>query len=103
MSVAKPQTETGTLRKPHRNIVVLFDGTGECFSAHNSNVIKMLSVLQADEDQLLYYSSGVGEYRQYRLEDIAQAAGGTVFAPGESLRGKIGHKVAVWTDEGFAW
>lgn len=44
-----------------RNIVICLDGTGNQFSAQNSNVIKLMSVLQADEDQLLYYSSGVGE------------------------------------------
>jgi uncharacterized protein (DUF2235 family) len=47
--------------KSPRNLVILCDGTGDQFSAHNSNVVKALSVLQADEQQLVYYTSGVGE------------------------------------------
>lgn len=48
-------------KRPSRNIVILLDGTSNQFSAKNSNVIKLMSVLQADEKQLLYYSSGIGE------------------------------------------
>lgn len=54
------QAARSTSLKP-RNIVILLDGTGNRFSAQNSNVIKLMSVLQADEEQLLYYSSGVGQ------------------------------------------
>lgn len=43
-----------------RNIVLLLDGTGQEFSPHNSNIIKLMSVLKADEQQSLYYSSGLG-------------------------------------------
>ncbi|RSH95514.1 hypothetical protein EHS25_000606 [Saitozyma podzolica] len=73
--------------KSPRNLVILCDGTGDQFSAHNSNVVKALSVLQADEQQLVYYTSGVG----------------TVFASGTSMWGKIGHKISVLSDEAFAW
>lgn len=50
---------TDTKRTP-RNIVVLLDGTANQFSAKNSNVIKLMSVIQVDEKQLTYYSSGIG-------------------------------------------
>jgi uncharacterized protein (DUF2235 family) len=43
-----------------RNIIILLDGTGNQFSAHNSNVIKLMSVLRVDDQQLVYYSSGLG-------------------------------------------
>ncbi|GMK53435.1 hypothetical protein CspeluHIS016_0100210 [Cutaneotrichosporon spelunceum] len=46
-------------RKP-RNIVLLLDGTGKEFGDMNSNLIKLHTVLQADEEQLIYYSSGLG-------------------------------------------
>ena len=48
-------------RQP-RNIVILLDGTGNQFGERNSNLIKTMSVLKADENQLLYYSSGLGEW-----------------------------------------
>jgi len=43
-----------------RNIVILLDGTSNQISSRNTNVIKMMSALAADETQLLYYSSGIG-------------------------------------------
>jgi hypothetical protein len=49
-----------------RNVVILLDGTGNRFSDCNSNVIKLMSVLKADETQLLYYSSGIGESWYYK-------------------------------------
>ena len=70
-----------------RNIVILLDGTGNQFSAKNSNVIKMLSVLEADETQLLYYSSGVG----------------TVLPDHASTWGKIRAGIAETTDKMLAW
>jgi len=48
------------IRKEGRNIVILLDGTNKQFGTHNSNLIKTMSVLKADETQLLYYSSGIG-------------------------------------------
>lgn len=70
-----------------RNIIILLDGTGNQFSAKNSNVIKMLSVLEADETQLLYYSSGVG----------------TVLPDHASTWGKIRAGIAETTDKMLAW
>jgi len=43
-----------------RNLVLMLDGTSNQFSEHNSNLIKLMSVVKADEAQLLFYSSGVG-------------------------------------------
>ena len=70
-----------------RNIVILLDGTGNQFSSKNSNVIKMLSVLAADDDQLLYYSSGVG----------------TVLPDHMSSWGRFRAAVAETTDKMLAW
>ncbi|BEI83355.1 hypothetical protein CcaverHIS002_0312230 [Cutaneotrichosporon cavernicola] len=47
-------------QRKRRNIVLLLDGTGKEFGDMNSNLIKLHTVLQADEDQLIYYSSGLG-------------------------------------------
>ena len=44
-----------------RNLILMLDGTSNQFSEHNSNLIKLMSVVKADEAQLLFYSSGVGE------------------------------------------
>lgn len=52
--------------KPARNIILLLDGTGQEFSKHNSNIIKLMSVLKADEAQRLYYSSGLGAFSHGR-------------------------------------
>lgn len=49
-----------------RNIIILLDGTANQFSGHNSNLIKLLSVIKADESQLVYYSSGLGMSFQAR-------------------------------------
>jgi uncharacterized protein (DUF2235 family) len=46
--------------RKHRNIVILLDGTGNQFGMENTNLIKFMSVLMADDEQLVYYSSGVG-------------------------------------------
>lgn len=46
-----------------RNIVILLDGTANKYGDRNSNVLKLMSVLGADEEsQLVYYSSGFGEW-----------------------------------------
>ena len=45
-----------------RNIVLCLDGTKNHFSSKNSNLIKLFSVLEASENQLVYYDSGVGTY-----------------------------------------
>lgn len=44
-----------------RNLVLMLDGTSNQFSERNSNLIKLMSVVKADEGQLLFYSSGLGE------------------------------------------
>jgi uncharacterized protein (DUF2235 family) len=46
-----------------RNIVLLLDGTGKQYGDKYSNLIKLHTVLMADESQLLYYASGPGEFR----------------------------------------
>jgi uncharacterized protein (DUF2235 family) len=45
-----------------RNIVLCLDGTKNHFSSTNSNLIKLFSVLQVNDNQLVYYDSGVGTY-----------------------------------------
>jgi uncharacterized protein (DUF2235 family) len=72
---------------PPRNIVVLLDGTGNEFSEKNSNVIKTLSCLAADESQLLYYSSGVG----------------TVLPDHASTWGRVRRRFGKVTDMMMAW
>ncbi|GMK53451.1 hypothetical protein CspeluHIS016_0100370 [Cutaneotrichosporon spelunceum] len=47
-------------QRKRRNIVLLLDGTGKEFCNKNSNLIKLHTVLKADDDQLIYYSSGLG-------------------------------------------
>jgi uncharacterized protein (DUF2235 family) len=48
---------------PPRNIILLLDGTANQFFDHNTNLIKTLSVIRADETQLVYYSSGIGKLK----------------------------------------
>lgn len=50
-----------------RNLVLCLDGTSNQFSAENTNVIKLFSVLDISpgyqkEGQMAYYDSGVGTY-----------------------------------------
>lgn len=45
-----------------RNLVLLLDGTGNQFGSTNSNIIKLMSVFAIDEDQIVFYSSGVGTW-----------------------------------------
>lgn len=70
-----------------RNIVILLDGTGNQFSRTNSNVIKTLSVLESDETQLLYYSSGVG----------------TILPDHASTWGRVRTAIAGAMDKALAW
>jgi hypothetical protein len=84
-----------------RNIVILLDGTANQFSDKNSNLIKLMSVLKADETQLLYYSSGLGRWL-HTLADVELtprhgAAGGYEHmeqVEGEDRRGN-GHGVCL--------
>ncbi len=44
-----------------RNIVICFDGTNNEFGSHNTNVVRMVQVLDRDpQKQLVYYDAGVG-------------------------------------------
>ena len=70
-----------------RKIVILLDGTGNRFSDRNSNVLKTLSCLASDDDQLVYFSSGVG----------------TVLPDQASTWGRLRSKMAKVTDMMFAW
>jgi hypothetical protein len=45
-----------------RNVVLLFDGTGNQFTQEYTNLVKLMSVLQNDANQLVYYGTGVGEW-----------------------------------------
>jgi uncharacterized protein (DUF2235 family) len=48
------------LNPAKRNIVILLDGTNNEYGKRNSNIVKTMSVIKADDQQLLYYSSGIG-------------------------------------------
>ena len=53
---------------PGRNVVVCLDGTSNQFGAHNSNVVKLYSVLKKDPArQITYYDPGVGTLGDKRL------------------------------------
>ena len=54
--IGAPGAATG----PSRNIIICLDGTGNQFSARNSSVVKLMSVLRVDESQSVFYSSGLG-------------------------------------------
>lgn len=71
-----------------RNIVLLLDGTGQEFCSHNSNLVKLMSVLQADEEQYIYYTSGLGELSGSRLAKQQEQFCQTVPArgPGQGSR-----------------
>jgi uncharacterized protein (DUF2235 family) len=61
LKTATTEAFATNIPKYPRNIVILLDGTGNQYGEKNSNLIKTMSVLKADENQLLYYSSGLGE------------------------------------------
>lgn len=48
-----------------RNIVICCDGTGNEIESRLSNVLKLFRVLQKNENQLVYYSPGVGTVADY--------------------------------------
>ena len=60
-----PSSHAFTINRPpkkSRNVVILLDGTANKYGDRNSNVLKLMEVIQADEAvQLVYYSSGFGE------------------------------------------
>ncbi|KAG2353991.1 hypothetical protein BDR07DRAFT_1342129 [Suillus spraguei] len=53
-----PSAHTG------RTLVLCFDGTGEQFSADNSNIVQLFSMLVKDDPalQMVYYQAGIGTY-----------------------------------------
>lgn len=62
---APAQNESSTL--PPRNLVLCLDGTSNKFSASNTNVVKLFSMLEISPGnkpggQMAYYDSGVGTY-----------------------------------------
>jgi uncharacterized protein (DUF2235 family) len=83
--VTQGHATTTTLRP--RNLVILFDGTGNEFSSAYSNIIKLCSVIKVDDEQLLFYDSGIGSY----------------LPSGTSTWGKITQSIAKFTDMAFAW
>ncbi|KAJ8474558.1 hypothetical protein ONZ45_g15908 [Pleurotus djamor] len=46
----------------HRNLVINLDGTANQFCEHSTNVVELFSRLIKDEEQLVYYDSGIGTY-----------------------------------------
>ena len=48
-----------------RNIVICCDGTGNEVESRLSNVLKLFRVLEKNDDQLVYYSPGVGTVADY--------------------------------------
>ncbi|KAF8157844.1 hypothetical protein B0H34DRAFT_844310 [Crassisporium funariophilum] len=49
---------------PFRTLVVCFDGTGDQYVFHNSNIVEFFSMLKKDDPskQLVYYQAGIGTY-----------------------------------------
>jgi len=49
---------------PSRTLVLCFDGTSDAFTSKNTNVVKLFSLLEKDDQtrQLCYYQSGIGTY-----------------------------------------
>lgn len=55
-----------------RNIVICCDGTGNQIESKLSNVLKLFRVLQKNEQQLVYYSPGVGTVGDYDTWQIVK-------------------------------
>lgn len=84
-----------------RNIILLLDGTGNRYGGKNSNLIKLMSVLKADESQLLYYSSGLGgEGVPVRS---AVLSSGTVLPSGTSTWSRLKGATMRAIDMALAW
>ncbi len=45
-----------------RNLVLCLDGTGNEYGEANTNVVKLYSVLQKNEQQIAYYDPGIGTF-----------------------------------------
>jgi len=110
LSVSRPYsgTPTATLATLSRNIVILLDGTANKYGDKNSNVLKLMSVIGADEEnQIVYYSSGFGEWQAPSWVLAALTCStlltGTILPDGTSTWGKFKQKLAKAADMGFAW
>lgn len=72
------------------NVILCFDGTGNEFGTHNTNVVRLIQVLNRD-DQRLYYDPGIGTLpepsRITRIGQRVSAAIDLAFATG--LTGKV--------------
>ena len=78
-------------RLKNRNLVLCFDGTAKQLSHKHTNVIRLFSILEANEDeQRVYYDSGLGTY----VNEYSQPTG---FFSG------IGEMVSRTMDKMFAW
>lgn len=55
-----------------RNIVICCDGTGNQIESHLSNVLKLFRVLEKNEEQLVYYSPGVGTVADYEAWQLVK-------------------------------
>jgi uncharacterized protein (DUF2235 family) len=64
-----------------RNLVVCCDGTANKFGAENTNVVRIIEVLKADDpDQLVFYDPGVGTLPGDMLRDKIRTAIDLAFA-----------------------
>ncbi|KIL60376.1 hypothetical protein M378DRAFT_923486 [Amanita muscaria Koide BX008] len=61
-----------------RVMILCFDGTGNQFGTHNSNVVRFIRALQKDDrkKQTVYYQPGIGSYNKY--DTYVTHAGNTV-------------------------
>ena len=55
-----------------KNIVICCDGTGNQIDSTISNVLKLFRVLQKNEDQVVYYSAGVGTVGDFDTWQLAK-------------------------------
>jgi uncharacterized protein (DUF2235 family) len=49
-----------SMKREPKNIVICCDGTGNQFSDHNSNVVRLYTCLDVNGNQIAYYHPGVG-------------------------------------------
>ncbi|KAG2096074.1 uncharacterized protein F5147DRAFT_584212 [Suillus discolor] len=47
---------------PGKNLVVCIDGTSNKYCAQNTNIIELYNEMMKNDNQLMYYNSGVGTY-----------------------------------------
>jgi uncharacterized protein (DUF2235 family) len=62
---AKASKKSAAAELTGRNIVICCDGTGNQIETRLSNVLKLFRVLKKNENQLVYYSPGVGTVGDY--------------------------------------